>query len=158
MVHLDLRHADRQDISHRPEELALPPIDAVRTTPLVRLLKGTVYAISLVASAAVPIYAAAEVFTATRGPAYCREMVRTAGFMKPGAWVESGTVWTRTLEDHWVSAIVYVPADLSSDGIAVVCHFRGKDYVSDHVQPLEPANLPRLREVARSNLDPRTWF
>jgi hypothetical protein len=66
-------------------------------------------------------------------------------------------VWTRTQADHWVSALVVQPFDLSQEPITVVCHFASTDYSGPRVEVLAGDRVDRLKKASLSNLDPRAW-
>lgn len=100
----------------------------------------------------------ASLIVPTQGPSYCE----SAFHDKYAALAETGSIttrmWTRTQASHWVAALVVQPQDISRQPITVVCHFRTTNYVIDRVEIFDGNRLHALKDVSRSNLDPRTWF
>jgi hypothetical protein len=67
-------------------------------------------------------------------------------------------MWARTQADHWISALVVQPHDISKPPVTVVCHFGSSNYVIDRIELFEGNRVSTLKDISRSNLDPRTWF
>ena len=75
----------------------------------------------------------------------------------PSAHVFS-TVWSRTLRDHWVSALVVRSGNLEERPSTIVCHFKSTNYVFDHSEWFSGDQTGSLKAISLANLDLRAWF
>jgi hypothetical protein len=92
------------------------------------------------------------------GPGYCIKAFRESNpdFARGVSVVRR--IWTRTQRDHWVSALIVQPYDLSQSPSTVVCHFARANYVSPQVEIYDEDRSSRLKDISTSNYNPVTWF
>ena len=94
---------------------------------------------------------------AFKGVQDCRDGFSSQHPQTSQTLVESNSFRGRTLDDHWISALVMQPKNLEYDEITVVCHFVGKTYKIGEIEVIEGDKTDRLKKVSVSNFNPKTW-
>jgi len=112
----------------------------------------------LIAASVLVIGGIATGGVASRGPRQCMAAIGILDTSKtPSTYVVS-TVWSRTLRDHWVSALVIRSGNLEERPSTVVCHFKSTNYVFDHPEWFSGDQTAVLKSISVANWDPRAWF
>ena len=61
------------------------------------------------------------------------------------------TVWTRTINKHWVAALVIQSKNLNDEGqITIVCNFKGTTYDFDRLDWYPGNKVKTLKSISRS--------
>jgi hypothetical protein len=92
------------------------------------------------------------------GPRYCRKAFRAQLSSLDSTSHVFRTVWTRTLHDHWVAAIVVQSENLRRPPTTIVCHFGETDYRFQRLEVYEGDHVEELKRASTSNLSPLSWF
>jgi len=94
----------------------------------------------------------------TKGPRYCRRAFRTQFPELAVATHEYRFAWTRTMGDHWVTAIVVRPENLSLPPFTVVCHFQSTNYVFNRLEQYDGDKIREFKHSSLNNWNPSAWF
>ena len=96
--------------------------------------------------------------TVPQGPQHCEAAFRQQGGPDSASPQVFQTMWTRTLKDHWIAAIVLQPEDITRDPFTVVCHFAATNFALKELQFYDGDRTKELKRISMSNIDPRTWL
>jgi hypothetical protein len=94
-----------------------------------------------------------------RGASYCTENARH----EFPALIDSGIVdkrmWTRSLRNHWVAAIVVSPKSIDDTvQTTIVCHFKSTNFEFDRTELFPGNRVNAVKRISVSHLDPLMIF
>ena len=92
------------------------------------------------------------------GVQYCERNFKKNNPTLANNSVVFNNLWSRSLDNHWVSALVLQPKDIAEPDFTVICHFKSTNYVFDRIEIHQGNKTDRIKRVSMSISDPRTWF
>jgi len=93
-----------------------------------------------------------------KGPKICREAFAESYEITYKSLVEFDSFFTRVMDDHWVTALLFQPKDMQSSEIFVVCHFESRNLAFDNLVILNGDRREQFKNVSDSRFNPITLF
>lgn len=73
--------------------------------------------------------------------------------------VVTSSMWTRSLDKHWIAALVFSPKNFEDTlQVTIVCHFAGRSFAFDSVRSTTGDRIDALKRLSASHLDPLMVF
>ena len=80
----------------------------------------------------------------------CKENLQKTGIQD--VFVES--LWSRTLDDHFIAGWVLQPRELSKTERTAICHFKRNTKIQERIEFAEGNKLDKIKNISSSNMNP----